>query len=184
MVRLVAEYKGQDRTLIESSERKKATRHLRQCEKRLASTEPEDAAYGKLKEATHAARVDLNYTLYFPLMKKYQSLFHKHDVSEATEDATELSDGQDTSKKPEVWYEIEKAMQNGGLETIRERRERPLRTKVPSLKQPRAAHDSRPVSLGQNPPKRLADAGGNPLPDDGNDGKEDHSDESEGFFEE
>ena len=64
----------------------------------------------------HAAEVDLNYTQYSPLAEIYISLYppkKEDDSSETMEEGTD--------SKPPVWAEVEKCMEEGTLNRLRNR---------------------------------------------------------------
>ena len=153
---------------------------MKRSKKQLTSTDPADPSYGELKQATHRAEVDLNYTLYFPLMKKYQSLYPKGEAKEANDAAA-------ATERPEMWQNIERAMAEGTLEQLRDWRPPPKRrathTKKPSkpkkLQTPFDAASADVLSESRKdwPPERIVEDHDEPEPaeDDQSDG---------GFFEE
>ena len=57
--------------------------------------------------------MDLNYTQYYPLLEKYQSLWPNHSNTKGA-----VASG----KKLEMWFLIEKAMLEGSLEELRNRK--------------------------------------------------------------
>lgn len=65
----------------------------------------------------HAAEVDLHYTQYYPLTEAYISLFSQ-DRDAGDEDNV---DEKETSSKPPIWAEVEKAMEEGTLDQLRNR---------------------------------------------------------------
>lgn len=88
-------------------------------------------------ERLHEAKVDLNYTLYAPLDQKYIALYASNSNGE---EAGKINDGSkaeqalgasakddeagifrnQSGQKPPLWYEVEKAMENGTLEALRD----------------------------------------------------------------
>ncbi|ERF73574.1 hypothetical protein EPUS_07508 [Endocarpon pusillum Z07020] len=89
------------------------------------------------KRQLHEAKVDLNYTLYAPLNQKYISLYPRtsksrkdqenndrledvRDLQEATKDIEADLLRNDYGHKPALWYAVEKAMDNGTLEALRD----------------------------------------------------------------
>jgi len=69
-----------------------------------------------LKDQMHIAEVDLNYAQYYPLMEAYISLYPQK----------EEEDGDDvkvagTRPKPPMWVEVEKCMEGGTLDQLRNR---------------------------------------------------------------
>ena len=89
------------------------------------------------KRQLHEAKVDLNYTLYSPLNQKYISLYPNtsksrkdqedndrltdvRDLQEATKDIEAGLLRNDNGQKPALWYVVEKAMNDGTLEALRD----------------------------------------------------------------
>ena len=70
-----------------------------------------------LKSKIHVAEVDLNYTQYCPLNEIYISLFAQKDSEDDGKDSSEV----DGASKPAMWAEVEKAMEEGTLEQLRNR---------------------------------------------------------------
>lgn len=75
----------------------------------------------------HIARVNLNYTIYYPLNDKYISLYadeqkQKHQREESDNDTHSRVDqtAMSSDAKPPLWYTIEKCMQEGTLNLLRE----------------------------------------------------------------
>jgi hypothetical protein len=108
-------------------ERQKATRILKQRKRELSSLEnPTPEQKAELETKIHNAEVDLNYTLYYPLLKPYSALFmgSKRETTQSEEPGSEGADN--TTKKdsadqegsarrgnPEIWREVEEAMAKG-----------------------------------------------------------------------
>lgn len=98
-----------------SPERQKATRFLKKAVKRLNdNSDPEKHA--ELEQDKHVCEVDLNYTLYYPLIRPYVSLYatskskNEHDGSTGT---TRIGGDK------EMWEIVEKKMKDGALEALR-----------------------------------------------------------------
>lgn len=75
-----------------------------------------------LDREIHNAEVDLNYTLYHPLTKKYSSLFPRKETQEAS-DGTATSATktmQARQDKPAMWAVVESCMENGTLQALRD----------------------------------------------------------------
>ncbi|KAK7706173.1 hypothetical protein SLS57_009712 [Botryosphaeria dothidea] len=96
-------------------ERQKATRFLKKAVKRLNdNSDPEKHA--ELEQDKHVCEVDLNYTLYYPLIRPYVSLYatskskNEHDGSTGT---TRIGGDK------EMWEMVEKKMKDGALEALR-----------------------------------------------------------------
>lgn len=95
------------------AERQKATRMLKKLKKQLLeATTTEDVE--DIKAQMHVVEVDLNYTHYYPLNERYVSLYPQKGPEEE-----EKGEGKDTAKKPEMWAEIEKRMEEGTLKELR-----------------------------------------------------------------
>jgi rRNA-processing protein Efg1 len=80
-----------------------------------------------LAQKIHAARVNLNYTIYCPLTEKYISLYPKSKgkSEEAGAESASESDSQERKKndgdaKPPLWPVVEKCMEEGSLDLLRE----------------------------------------------------------------
>lgn len=70
----------------------------------------------------HNAEVDLNYTLYYPLLKTYVSLYPKGQKEDGKSgDTTPPTDG--PKGNVDMWKTVEKAMEEQTLEQLRESRE-------------------------------------------------------------
>ncbi|RDW83413.1 hypothetical protein BP5796_04904 [Coleophoma crateriformis] len=98
--------------MVRFFERQKATRQVKKLRKRLLeskSTEEVEA----LKTEMHTAEVDLNYTQYSPLSEPYISLYPPK-TADAEEDGS-------AKPKPTIWFEVEKCMEEGTLQRLRNR---------------------------------------------------------------
>lgn len=91
------------------SERQKATRRVKKLRKALIEA-TNDGEVAQLTKDLHIADVDLHYTQYSPLNEVYVGIYHKDASAEEHNDA---------SKRPEMWYEVEKRMEQGGLDELR-----------------------------------------------------------------
>lgn len=109
------------------SERKKASRLVKQLRRKLEQTE--DASETEaLKRELHVAEVDEAYTLYHPHAEPYISLYGSTKTEEAEEE--EETSKASTAKaalnaeRPPMWSVVEKAMEEGkdALTRLRERR--------------------------------------------------------------
>jgi hypothetical protein len=65
----------------------------------------------------HVAEVDLNYTHYHPLTETYISLYPQKKEDEGGSEST----GEGTRSKPPMWAEVEKCMEEGTLDRLRNR---------------------------------------------------------------
>ena len=80
-----------------------------------------------MHHAIHEAEVDLNYTIYYPLLEKYHSLYprapnlgsdHAKDYKE-----TIINEKRETGdQKPPLWKLVEQSMSDGTLEELRDRK--------------------------------------------------------------
>ncbi|KAJ5232249.1 hypothetical protein N7468_005205 [Penicillium chermesinum] len=78
----------------------------------------------RLQRKIHEARVNLNYTIYCPLPEKYISLYPKRDAKTDTKTDGDASDPKPESEgpKPPLWSVVEKCMEEGTLDDLREGR--------------------------------------------------------------
>ena len=76
-------------------------------------------------KAVHEAEVDLNYTMYYPLTQKYQSLYPRVD-GQASEGATDhkairsREQGKASRQDNPMWGLVEQSMSDGTLEELRD----------------------------------------------------------------
>jgi len=70
-----------------------------------------------LKSEMHIAEVDLNYTQYCPLSEVYISLYPQKSTEENAGGVNE----EGTRRKPPLWAEVEKCMEEGTLNQLRNR---------------------------------------------------------------
>lgn len=68
------------------------------------------------------AEVDLNYTLYYPLLKTYVSLYPKQQ-KESTKSGDAAASTEGPKGDVDMWKMVEKAMEEQSLEQLRESRE-------------------------------------------------------------
>lgn len=66
----------------------------------------------------HTAEVDLNYTQYHPLSETYISLYPPAATSD---DGDEMIKKVEDKPKPPMWFEVEKALEDGTLNRLRNR---------------------------------------------------------------
>lgn len=113
-------------------DRKSATKDLKRLQRREKET-TDQKALETVREKVHAARVSLNYTIYYPLNDKYISLYaeqkqKKPSQSESADDLHSGADEKDTTvtmtladaEKPPMWFIVEKCMEEGTLDLLRE----------------------------------------------------------------
>lgn len=140
------------------TERQKATRLLKKLRKRLLATESTEEVE-ILKVQMHVAEVDLNYTQYCPLSEPYVSLYPQKSSS-----ADELDQSKEAISKPKppMWSEVEKCMEDGTLNRLRNRVSvGPAQVSKPSArKQIKAKPEPAPVDMaGMNRRERRSQRG-------------------------
>ena len=106
-------------------ERQKASRALKKLTKQLDATASETSEHRMLQTAVHEAEVDLNYTMYYPLAEKYQSLYPRAELQGPPDEGkTSRIGGRAKRKvggeKPPLWPLIERAMTESTLEALRD----------------------------------------------------------------
>ncbi|KAH6682043.1 hypothetical protein B0J14DRAFT_501986 [Halenospora varia] len=102
--------------MVRFFERQKATRAVKRIRKQLLASESAEEVE-ILKSKMHEAEVDLNYTQYSPLSEIYVSLWpQKKDVEDGQEPPKEAE-----RTKPPMWAEVERAMEQGTLDRLRNR---------------------------------------------------------------
>jgi hypothetical protein len=115
-----------------NADRQKATRILKRLKKELAATEDEQEK-SVLQKKMHNAEVDVNYAISYPLMKPYSSLYpttkkpkSKNAETDDSDEAKNKSDDLIDGPKGDVmvWKMVEKAMEEGTLETLRNSKSR------------------------------------------------------------
>lgn len=92
-----------------------------------------------LKAQMHVAEVDLNYTQYCPLSEIYVSLYPREKSATEDGEETEKPDG-----KPPMWAEVEKCMEDGTLNRLRNRVPKAVATGSRSLEKRPAKPKSQP----------------------------------------
>lgn len=113
--------------LTSCSERKKASRLVKQLQRRLEQETDANEAE-KLRHDLHIAQVDEAYTLYFPHIETYVGLYSSNAKKAAGEEteAEKIAAAKAAleAERPPMWTVIEKAMAEGlpALEKLRDRR--------------------------------------------------------------
>jgi hypothetical protein len=112
-------------------DRQKGTRILKKLKKEY-ETEEDQTKKQHLAEKVHNAEVDVNYSIYYPLLKPYASLYPKSKKSKASDsdDANE-EDVDDKANRDvdgpkgdlDMWKSVEVAMAEGTLDALRNRKE-------------------------------------------------------------
>jgi hypothetical protein len=106
-------------------DRQRATRILRKLQRQL-STEIENTTASEehhttqaLRQMIHDAEVDLNYAMYYPLMKPYSSLYPRGKKDTEVDEEAGTPFAKKTRGVPEMWKTVERAMEEGTLEDLR-----------------------------------------------------------------
>lgn len=86
-------------------ERQKATRALKRAQKAAAAESADSSSREELKAKVHEAEVDLNYTMFSPLLEKYVALYGKG--------------GEGVGRQTRNWELVEKAMETNTLNKLR-----------------------------------------------------------------
>lgn len=108
------------------ADRKTATKQLNRLLRREKKQDLDAKQKTHLAQKIHAARVNLNYTIYYPLTEKYISLYPKskgRSEEAGAESASESGSEQkknDSGRKPALWPVVEKCMEQGSLDLLRE----------------------------------------------------------------
>lgn len=135
--------------VLTTADRQKATRILKRLKKEHASTEDTEERT-TLRQRIHTAEVDVNYAIYYPLMKPYSSLYPK-SKNKKSDDSEGADDDEDNVKSKggeiegpkgdvEMWKAIEQAMEDGTLDRLRHSKdsipaEPPKKSKKPKVKE-------------------------------------------------
>ncbi|KAF7715562.1 Uncharacterized protein PECH_000449 [Penicillium ucsense] len=109
-------------------DRKTATKQLKRLERRLKEKDLNADQKEALEQKIHVARVNFNYTIYYPLTEKYLSLYPKSQPETSAEgDQKPDSDAEPKhqdklpeGQRPPMWAVVEKCMADGKLDDLRE----------------------------------------------------------------
>jgi hypothetical protein len=137
------------RARLTLSDRQKGTRILKKLKKEHSSLEDESQK-AQLQQRIHNAEVDVNYTIYYPLMKPYSSLYPK-SKSKKSDDSEDADDGDDADKSKgeeldgpkgnvDMWKAVEQATKEGtlGLDRLRYSRDAVPAAPPKKVKKPKA----------------------------------------------
>ncbi|KAI9818993.1 MAG: 18S rRNA maturation protein [Phylliscum demangeonii] len=157
-------------------ERQKATRRLKRVQRLkdalLASAEadgnaPDPDALRALDAQLHEIAVDLNYTMYCPLGRKYVALYAGGEEPGPARDDDEAAPPSTVKMpmpkpKPPFWGEVERRMEHGGLEELRnEDTLAPSSLSLSTAEAKVVAHPSPPVPMrGEALGKKTKSGGG------------------------
>ena len=120
--------------MVRFFERRKAERALKKARARLSSAglRGDDDGNGDgigagerddLIKQVHVAEVDVNYTLYYPLMEKYVSLYPKGEGEYSSKGGSKGKSEAvvvESNSKPPVWTFVEQCMTTGTLDMLRD----------------------------------------------------------------
>jgi hypothetical protein len=98
--------------------------------KKELSTLEDDTKKAKLQQKIHNAQVDVNYAMYYPLMKPYSALYPKPKTPKKSKDDSDDDEEEEDSKTTngevdgpkgniEMWNAVESAMEEGTLDVLR-----------------------------------------------------------------
>lgn len=117
--------------MLTRPDRQKGTRILKKLKKELQAEEDEEKKQ-ELARRVHNAEVDVNYAIYYPLMKPYASLYPKSKKEKAGESEESGEGAAEDKPNREVdgpkgdvamWKTVEEAMTEGTLDALRNRKE-------------------------------------------------------------
>jgi transposase len=100
---------------------------LKRLKKEHAAAENNEQK-GELRQKIHNAEVDVNYAIYYPLMKPYSSLYPKSRKQKASDSEEAEDTGEDNKDSAEVdgpkgdvemWKKVEQAMEDNTLKELR-----------------------------------------------------------------
>ncbi|KAG8534215.1 uncharacterized protein KY384_001059 [Bacidia gigantensis] len=111
--------------MVRFFERQKASRNLKKFRIRLKTATPGTSIEANLQQAVRQGEIDLNYTIYYPLNEKYLSLFPRNGGRECSNARSQSSEGDNETfaaklDRPPMWTVVERAMQEGNLEALRD----------------------------------------------------------------
>lgn len=142
------------------TDRKTANKELNRLLRREKEQSLDSKQKTRLAQKIHAARVNLNYTIYYPLTEKYISLYPKSKGNTGEEGAETVpaSKEQRQDEKPPVWQVVEKCMEEGTLDRLREGKLNigiDGKPTAPTTKTKKQAElkETKPVSTKEKPPK-------------------------------
>ncbi|KAJ5735416.1 rRNA-processing protein efg1 [Penicillium malachiteum] len=126
-------------------DRKTANKNLNSLLRREKEEGLDSKQKSRLQQKIHDARVNVNYTIYYPLTEKYLSLYPKQEKASAEAGAESGSEAdtkkpkqQETATRPPLWSVVEKCTAEGTLDRLREGKLN-------------IGHDGQPISEAQKP---------------------------------
>ncbi|KAL5116856.1 18S rRNA maturation protein [Pleosporales sp. CAS-2024a] len=167
-------------------DRKKGTRILKRLTKELSALD-DDSERAKLQQQIHNAQVDVNYAIYYPLMKPYSSLYPKSKNKKssdsedaggkASDDAKNHAEMDGPKGDVDMWRTVEQAMEHGTLEKLRYSKDAlPAEPPKKSKKPPTNKDGKQDRAEGKKSDHVHAKAGGS------KNGVEEEDEESDGGF--
>ncbi|KAI8936687.1 hypothetical protein NX059_007079 [Plenodomus lindquistii] len=106
-------------------DRQKATRILKRLKKEHAAEEDEEKKV-ELRRKVHNAEIDVNYAIYYPLMKPYSAMYPKSKKDKSSGASDEDSDAQGKSNDVDgpkgdvdMWRTVQTATEEGTLHALR-----------------------------------------------------------------
>lgn len=122
--------------MLTIADRRKAERNLKKLNRELSLSE-DDSQKSDLQRRIHNAEVDLNYAIYYPLLKPYSSLYpNAKQEKNKTEEATDSDDAQGQQEQAtgpkgdhDVWKAVRVAMKSGTLADLRNSKQKGTATK-------------------------------------------------------
>ncbi|KAL6713380.1 rRNA-processing protein efg1 [Lecanora helva] len=110
--------------MVRFFERQKATRHLKKAKKRLESSNLDTPEREEALKDVHITEVDLNYTQYYPLDAKYESIYKSEGTKDGKFVQKEKGNGSEAeaalASRPTMWTIVESCMKEGTLEALRD----------------------------------------------------------------
>lgn len=105
-----------------------------------------------LQKQIHAAEVDVNYCLFYPLTEKYIALFPRSGAPDPKDQGSERKDEAVLSlSKPPLWEIVEHCMKQSNLDALRDGK---LSTKTPSSKGKPKPKNQTPKPVAKQEPAR------------------------------
>ncbi|CAG8898165.1 unnamed protein product [Penicillium egyptiacum] len=102
-------------------DRKTATKELNRLTRCEKEEDLDSKQKARLAAKIHICRVNLNYTIYYPLTEKYIALYPngKHDAMDP-ESELQKQETKSNDAKPPLWSVVEKCMEENTLDLLRE----------------------------------------------------------------
>jgi hypothetical protein len=104
--------------MVRFFDRKKAERHLKKAQRALIDCKDPDMRL-ELKQHVYTAQIDLNYTMYYPLVRNYCALYPTKKSEEGKIRGGEEGTVVRARGDPEVWKIVETATKEGKLEALK-----------------------------------------------------------------